>query len=149
LAKIENDQFQSKEALQLDVLIKEKIQHFEEAIAEKELLINAELATQTIHCNKEMMDILVGNLLNNAIRYNYQHGNIGINISANQLTVSNTSRITQLDEGLLFQRFYRHTETKQDGNGLGLSIVKQICDVEGLKLLYEHAHQKHFFKVQF
>ncbi len=149
LTKIENNQFQKKKTVQLDMLIQEKLHQFEESILQKQLIINLQSQPETVLCNKTILDILIGNLLNNAIRYNYPNGNIGIQVSANQLTISNTSSIPKLDSNMLFQRFYRHSETKQDGNGLGLSIVKQICDVEGFKLMYTFINEEHCFCVQF
>lgn len=149
LTKIENNQFQKKENVQLDELIKEKLYQFEESLLQKQLKIEVMLNPEIIFCNRTMLDILTGNLLNNAIRYNKIDGIININLSLEKLEISNTSTIPILDNEMIFQRFYRHAETKQEGNGLGLSIVKQICDVEGFKLIYEYADDKHSFTVHF
>lgn len=149
LTKIENNQFKEKETVYLDVLIKEKLLQFEELTAQKQLGVDARLNPETIECSKEMLDILIGNLLNNAIRYNKPQGSITITVAQNLLEISNTSFIPALDRTMLFQRFYRHNETKQDGNGLGLSIVKQICDVEGFTLDYRFKNEKHAFAIHF
>lgn len=149
LTKIENNQFKEKEAVCLDVLVKEKLLQLEELTTQKQLSIDARLSPETIECNKEILDILIGNLLNNAIRYNMPQGIITITVAQNVLEISNTSIIPQLDKTMLFQRFYRHNETKQDGNGLGLSIVKQICDVEGFALDYKFVHEQHVFAVHY
>lgn len=149
LTKIENNQFQQKEKVQLDVLIKEKLQQFEESTLQKQLLVDTNLGAETIFCNRTMLDILISNLLNNAIRYNHLNGLITINLSLNLLEITNTSTIPKLDDEMLFQRFYRHVETKQEGNGLGLSIVKQICEVEGFRLIYKYANEQHALTVAF
>ena len=149
LTKIENNQFQKKERVQVDVLINEKLQQFEDSILQKVLTIDTLLNTESVVCNKMMLDILVGNLINNAIRYNTLKGNITINLTSNKLVITNASAIPRLDQALLFQRFYRHSDTKQDGNGLGLSIAKQICDVEGFKLDYNYTNENHSFFVHF
>lgn len=149
LNKIENNQFIEKETVNLDILLTEKLQQFEELIQQKQLLVDARLNQEVIHCNRELLDILIGNLLNNAIRYNRTEGLIAITVSPHLLQIANRSSIPQLDKGALFQRFYRHSETKQEGNGLGLSIVKQICEVEGFELDYHYHNDRHQFSVRF
>ncbi len=62
--------------------------------------------------------------------------------------VSNTSDDAALDADQIFNRFYRPSE-KTTGNGLGLSIVKAVCDYHGWKILYAYADGKHQFVVIF
>ncbi len=149
LTKIENNQFREKESVQVDTLLQEKLQQFEESIVQKNLTINAQLKHSTIECNRTMLDILISNLLNNAIRYHKVRGLMSITVTPDSLKISNTSTIPELDKKLLFQSFYRHAETMQEGNGLGLSIVKQICDVERFQLIYQFVNEQHSFTIVF
>ena len=149
LTKIENNQFTALDNIVLDNLIKEKLTQFEELLESKKLTISTQLEKTTIQCNKQLADILINNLLNNAIRYNRQNGSIAITLSANTLQIANSSFLPALDSQKIFQRFYRHADTNQDGNGLGLSIVKQISDRMGYAVHYEFADDRHLFSIHF
>ena len=149
LTKIENNQFNEKEVVQVNALVEEKLMLFEETIKQKDLDMSSKLEPASVDCNKELMEILIGNLISNAIRYNVQNGAISLQTTGNSFNIGNTSTIPALDRSLVFQRFYRHNETKQDGNGLGLSIVKQICDVEGFVLDYTFTDKQHVFSIRF
>ncbi len=149
LTKIENNQFREAEDVDVLQLVNEKLDQFEELTQNKKLAIQKELQPLTMRCNKQLADIMIGNLLNNAIRYNKNNGNITLQIKETTFTISNTSGLSMLDEAQVFQRFYRHTDTKQDGNGLGLSIIKQVCDVYGFKTGYYFNSGLHSFFIRF
>jgi signal transduction histidine kinase len=149
LTKIENNQFVGSDNIALDTLVKEKLTQFEELLESKKINVTTQLEKTTIYCNNQLADILINNLLNNAIRYNKPNGLISISISGNTLQIANSSFLPALDNQKLFQRFYRHGDTKQDGNGLGLSIVKQICDRMGFLIDYKFMDDKHFFTLHF
>lgn len=149
LTKIENNQFKQTENILLHNLIPEKLLQFEEMAIGKNLEVTTALNPAVIHCNKQLADILISNLLNNAIRYNYRNGAVSIKLASNELTISNTSFLPCLDYQKLFQRFYRHTDTRQEGNGLGLSIIKQICDAYNFTISYTFINENHTFQILF
>ncbi len=147
LTKIENSQFNEQENISLDGLVREKLIQFEELSAARKLVITANIQPVNISGNKKLNDILIGNLLNNAIRYNVAGGSITVKLDADELIISNSSFLPALDAEQVFQRFYRHADTKQDGNGLGLSIVKQICTMAGYNISYSYFNNLHEFKI--
>ena len=149
LTRIENSQFKGSEEISLDNLVKEKLNQFEELLEDKKIKATTHLEKTNIHCNKQLADILISNLLTNAIRYNQQNGKVAVTLSRNELCVSNSSFLPPLDTNQVFQRFYRHAAAKQDGNGLGLSIVKQICDMAGYSITYRFNNDQHEFLVNF
>ena len=149
LTKIENNQFTEIENVSLDKAIQEKLSQFEELIENKKLVLHTELQHEKINCNKQLLDILLSNLLNNAIRYNFNNGSISVINKNNLLIFSNTSGIGPLDENKIFQRFYRHEDSRQEGNGLGLSIVKQICNDFGYDLRYFYNNGEHQFQISY
>ena len=81
---------------------------------------------------------LVYNLLDNAIKYNRENGNIEIDISDKKLTVSDTGLgIPQESIPRIFERFYRIDKSRsraKGGTGLGLSIVKHIAEHHGAEI---------------
>jgi two-component system, OmpR family, sensor histidine kinase QseC len=149
LTKIENQQFELNESVQLDEIIKHKLNELTEITDAKKIVTNVNLVPVSIIFHQQLAEILTGNLLNNAIRYNQENGILSITLTAREFTIANTSALPALDDKKVFQRFYRHTDTKQDGNGLGLSIVKQICDVAGFGLSYNFINEQHIISVFF
>ena len=63
--------------------------------------------------------------------------------------ISNTSDNAPLDEQKVFKRFYRNSNNVQEGNGLGLSIVKQIADMAGYRVMYAYTNGLHVFIINF
>ena len=81
---------------------------------------------------------LVYNLVDNAIKYNRENGNIEIDVADKKLTVSDTGLgIPQDSIPRIFERFYRIDKSRsraKGGTGLGLSIVKHIAEHHGAKI---------------
>jgi signal transduction histidine kinase len=98
--------------------------------------------------NSELADILLNNLFSNAIRHTPVGGQLLVNLEVAQLTIRNTAANGPLDESRLFNRFYKGGQSS-DQHGLGLSIVKQICDVSGFRVAYHFANQLHQFTLTF
>ncbi len=65
------------------------------------------------------------------------------------LSIANTSDVPELDKEKVFRRFYRHGDTGEEGNGLGLSIVKEICELAGFSIVYRHKENRHVFSIIF
>jgi len=150
LTKVENGQFVLDEPVAVHEIIEEKLIEFSELIGSRKLESFVDLQPTDIVFHKQLAEIVIGNLFYNAVRYNKNGGKIEINLAADRLSICNTSAVSVLDNERLFQRFYRHAEVKEEGNGLGLSIVKQICDMAGYRLCYFYTEDKmHRFEVLF
>lgn len=79
-----------------------------------------------LFCNKDALTRIIANLLNNAAKYNKKKGivRLSINTENSQLIIADTGGGIK-NPKKIFQRFY--TEHKQ-GVGIGLHIVKKLCD---------------------
>lgn len=75
---------------------------------------------------------LVYNLVDNAIRYNRQNGNVDLTVYDHEIKVSDTGiGISEEHKQRIFERFYRVDKSRSKetgGTGLGLSIVKHIAE---------------------
>ena len=147
LARIENGQFPLQEKIDLDKIVKDKTTELAELMASLNITCQIQTTPVRISGNQHLAEVIVSNLLNNAIRYNKEGGTIIIELSSQQLTISNTSLLPALEANKISQRFYRHPETAAEGNGLGLSIVKQVCQVAGYTLKYHYRNELHVFSI--
>ena len=148
LTRIENNQFSETCNIDLHRKIEEKLSELREMIEDKELTVTTNLQDATINMNSDLADILLNNLIGNAIRHTGKKGEISITLSLSQLTICNTSNGVALPRQDLFSRFFKPVSTS-DGNGLGLSIIKQICDVSGYSIAYVFMKNEHQFIIQF
>ncbi|WP_049569118.1 HAMP domain-containing sensor histidine kinase [Nonomuraea sp. SBT364] len=79
-----------------------------------------------------LLNRLVTNLVDNAVRYNRPGGAVAVTVDGGGLTVSNTGPEVPEDRlGDLFQPFRRLHTTREQGAGLGLSIVASIANAHG------------------
>ncbi|XZF16215.1 sensor histidine kinase [Chitinophagaceae bacterium MMS25-I14] len=144
LTKIENHQFALATSIDLEEKIKEKLDQLNEFWQDRNIRVRADLTPATINANPELTDILLNNLFSNASRHNIDHGEIWIQLIQGQLQVHNTGAPRPLDTERLFRRFYKEAQHSQH-NGLGLSIVKQICDESGISIIYAYENNRHSF----
>jgi len=147
LAKIENKQFQAVETIDLKAKLQEKIADFQELWQAQQMSIGYQLSASSFAMNSELADILINNLLSNATKHNHAHGSITIMLNAKELSVSNTGSDVSLDQNKIFNRFYKPSQSRDD-NGLGLSIIKQICEASDLLASYNFREGKHTFIIQ-
>lgn len=86
----------------------------------------------------ERLSEILGNLVRNAIRYNREGGSVTVKLDYNRLTVSDTGiGIAEEDLERVFDRFYTVDKShngKNGGFGLGLAVVKKICNKAGWKI---------------
>ena len=95
-----------------------------------------------IYEQANLLDHLISNLLSNAIKYNRRNGKVYINVEERDnkiiLTIADTGvGIDEKDIDRIFERFYRTDQShnrRTGGSGIGLNIVKQICNILEAKL---------------
>lgn len=148
LAKIENNQFETKEEINLTEITKKYLQLFDEFIKEKQLAIHANFNDSfVIKLHPILADSLIKNLLGNAIKYNYTGGSIEITVSKSDYQISNTSMLEPIPSEKLFKRLNTSNQNSETSNGLGLAFVKKIADVNHLHIAYHAENGKHHFDI--
>lgn len=146
LAKIENGLIGADEQVDIKAIIEESLYQQEDVIQSKNISLITNLEEMQVKASRLLMEVLLNNLISNAIRHNYPGGEIAITLQARQITIANTGK-TIFDINEVLKRFHKSTDS--EGIGLGLTICKQICDNYGFTLQYNLVNERHVFSVGF
>ncbi len=150
ITRIENQQFTQKLKINLKELLDKHLGMLHELVELRNIVVErrCEGKKQFITMDNGLADILVTNLLNNAIVHNVEGGKIIVEVADGALCISNNGPALSFNEQDLFKRFVR--DTKRTGNfGLGLSLVKKICDYYGFRISYTYEMDLHLFRIIF
>lgn len=141
--QIENNNLSiQKENLNLSGLVETTIKrYFLEHIEKNHIQLNIE---QEIYYSgdKELLPSIIINLIENAIKYSFETINIHVNLKmVNNKPLleikDNGSGIPDKEKETIFQKFFRsgsEDTRKTKGTGLGLFIVKSICDLHQIDI---------------
>ena len=147
LSKIENGIFAAPQNLDLNALVLQQIQAVSELADLQTIQIDYQaLAFPILQTHPILCELIVSNLLSNAIRHNVYDGKILVRLDTKALTISNSGQGSPLDGLRLFQRFQKQNPESQ-GLGLGLSIVKECCDRAGMQVAYSFQNNMHNFVI--
>lgn len=149
LSRIDNDQYNSVGQVNGNTLLLDIINELKEIIEFKGLSIDVNIQGEfTVNMNTNLASILFSNLIRNAIKYNMDEGKIMVDISVNEIRISNTSNSGALNPDYIFERFYKGKQDNQS-NGLGLSIVSSILNkYPFLTLQYLYVDDLHTFSIK-
>jgi len=86
--------------------MEEMIIQFEEIFQDKDLKLTYSLDEKEIYASRYLAEILLSNLVSNAIRHNYNGGEIKIYLNDERLTIQNTGADTALPADKIFTRFH-------------------------------------------
>jgi len=133
LSRIENDQFVDKQNLSVSQICLDSLGNFEEKIRAKKLSLNRQFQPEVkIVANKIIFEILINNLIKNAVYHNKENGHIDIHIANNKLLIKNsTAQNQEFKTGTIAR--YQSDPNNPNSTGLGLSIVRKICEVSGFE----------------
>ena len=145
LNKLENQQiFPQREEYNLSEQLCRSLLDFEELWEQKSLEIETELDEGvTVRGDAELLALVWSNLFSNAVKFTQSGGTISLRLSVQGdwavVTVSDTGRGMSPEVGAhIFEKFYQgdgaHAE---QGNGLGLALVKRVVDIMGGEISVE------------
>ncbi len=95
------------------------------------------LDESTARINPDGMVRILDNLLSNASKYNRPDGNVTVSLKEKVLTIQD-SGIGIKEPAKAFERFYKEGER---GLGIGLHIVKKLCDEMGIAITLESTEE--------
>ena len=144
LAKIENQQFNNVQAMNMRDMVEDKIMQFKELWQSRHIKAQQQLEDSFINISPELLDILLNNLFSNASNHSIPDGRVTIALKPGSFAIGNTGPDSPLDEKRLFTRFYKGV-INSNSNGLGLSIIKQIAKASGINASYQYLGNMHTF----
>lgn len=149
LSKIENKQFLDEKSIDFNQIVQTGIGDLEEIAAFRQIEIQLVENAKIIRImDSSLAEIMIYNLLRNAVFHNEKNGKIFIDIQKKSISICNTSQELELDSDEIFKRFYK-SQPKKESTGLGLPIVKAIAEVYQISINYNYTDQKHCFKLDF
>lgn len=148
LSKIENEQFATRENIELSDIINAQVEALKPMAKLQNITLSASIDRLALSANRTMIEVLLTNLFHNAIRYSPKNEEIRISLINHTLTIANKGNPLKLNAEEMMERF------KKEGNdpastGIGLAIVKKICGRYSYGLKYEYINSEHTFTVTF
>ena len=135
--KIENQGIVQREKFSLDEQIRFSVLSFMDEIEDKNITLDIELDEAMVFSEKTLLEMVWNNLISNAVKFTEDGGYISITLKKEKscfcVKVSDTGcGISPKEISRIFEKFYQcDTSHSQEGNGLGLAMVKQIINKLG------------------
>lgn len=149
LAKIENKQFLERQSISINEISNYFLTSYQELLDYKNIELRTEETTNLkVSMHASLAEILISNLIKNAIFHNKENGSILLKLSENKFTICNSGSPTSLNPTTIFNRFEKNTKNSKS-TGLGLSICKAICKSYNINLIYQFEENQHCFTINF
>ena len=148
LSKIDNYQYADVEQVDLAELINNHVAVLKPMARLEHIAMILELENLFLEANFTLIEILITNLLHNAIRYSLKNEQVHITLKTRTLTITNTGNKLKMDAGKMMERFKKES-TDPASSGLGLAIVKKICERYHYQISYSYENNLHTFRVIF
>lgn len=144
IAKIQNNQYSATKKVCLNDAFKRFLDFYREIIEVRYLKLRIEdYSDFWATMNLSLVEPLVQNLITNAVKHSSDHGTLKVCMTHSEITITNNFS-GSIPEGNLFEK-YNYGKNRGDSHGIGLAIVKSICDISSLKITYHYAN--HLFHI--
>ncbi|MBI5809124.1 MAG: HAMP domain-containing histidine kinase [Ignavibacteriales bacterium] len=149
LSKLDSEEYEEKKVIALKNFIQKKVKDFIEIAESKGIAFEIKpLENFELRINEDLLELLMSNLISNAIKHNYEGGKIVIEVKDGYFLIKNTGMPLNEEPEKMFERFAKGSNAT-DSSGLGLVIVKQICDLYKYKIEYSVQDEWHQIKLFF
>lgn len=147
LAKIESRQYADEKPVNLHGALQDVLLRLSQPIREKGLHVHVEAGALQVQADPALVDMLLTNLIGNAIRHNQPGGSLTLRLSEAGLSIRNGGAPLPFPQERIFERFVRAYGGQ--GTGLGLAICREIAVRYGWQLSYGYEGGEHIFFVRF
>lgn len=149
LSKIDNQAIETKKKkFRLDEQIRQSILLLEPKWLKKEIEFDVDLEAITYEGNENLLQHVWNNLIDNAVKFNSRGGLVVMRLKKKEdkyifLIEDEGPGIQEEYQQKVFNKFYQADDSrKQEGNGLGLALVKKIVDLYHGEIKIENLPQK-------
>lgn len=142
----------SKDTISLKKAVDQVLESFQPQLTSDRITVDFTCNDScSIHGDRDLLLVILSNLISNAIKFNKQGGNIRIEMNNKSLSVTNTGKGIPADRlEQVFDRFYKTDASRsQKGHGIGLSVVKKICDLHGWRIQAQSSQGETTFTLTF
>ena len=147
ISKIENQIFHETKTVSLKQITIKGLDNYKEIMQLKKIKVEMDAFDEAlVEMNDVLAEVLISNLLSNAVRFNIDGGFIRCHIDNKYLIFTNSGLVMATDPEDLFIRFHKSSNNPQSV-GLGLSIVKKITDTYGMQITYTCHDTNHELKI--
>lgn len=148
LSKISNNQFSGVSEIDFAHLVKKSTKDFSDLANHKSIQMSFQ---EKSHClvkmDPDLAEVLLNNLIKNAIVHNHPGGEVAIEVGNDSLKIENSGQPKPLDSEKIFERFHKG-DNSLNSTGLGLAIAKAITDLYGFTIRYSY-QEKHIITIHF
>lgn len=142
----------AKAMIDFSEFLSERAQYFEDVAEGNKLCITTSIEKDVfVEFNEIELQRICDNNISNAIKYSYEkqplHVKLYVRHESVFFEVENHGEVIQSPDKL-FNRYYREDEAR-GGFGLGLNIVKEICDANGVAIEVDSDETKTLFRYRF
>ncbi len=146
ITRIENQEFQNIQNLPTGPVIEDHIDRVKEMADMKSIIFDKELdESHSLQIDPGLLDIMLRNLIKNAIRNAPGGTSIEVRTTGSTMEFINEGEPADFPEEKIFDRFRKGSG--QHTLGLGLAIVRRICEISGLEIVYRYVDGKHRFMI--
>ncbi len=125
------------EVLDISEVLKQSIIYYAPLCESKRIKVKVETEPHIFNIPKAQLKLLYGNLIGNAIKYSPANSTLKLSIKGGVFSIQDEGiGIEESKQKEIFEKFKRGTEYS-GGFGVGLSIVKSICDAYGIEIVLD------------
>lgn len=127
----------------LDAAVDAQLENFRMPLLEIDALVQVDRPLGAVEADINLMDQLLQNLIENAIKYRYADRQLTLSMCSQKnadgdllsLCIQDTGQgFSQSDAERIFEPFIRLGNARAEGSGIGLSACKNICDLHGWRI---------------
>lgn len=149
ISKIANQVFHEKKMVSLKQIAIKGLENYKEIMHLKKIKVEMDVTDDAmVEMNDVLAEVMISNLLSNAVRFNIDDGFIKCHIDNMFLIMTNAGLPLTINTEDLFKRFHKRSSNPQSV-GLGLSIVKKITESYGMQITYTCRDDTHEIKLRY
>jgi len=128
---LKNKQLSKDDIVEIKVLISERVEVLKKIYPKIKIIET--LIPLHVKSNKNAISRILDNILTNACKYNKKNGKVFISTNKNMVEIRDTG-IGIKNPKKVFERYYKENER---GLGIGMNIVKKLCDELDIKIIID------------